>query len=260
MIAKSCAWERLEARRLGAGLPRLFALEILPVIDSTNRYLWDKGRSGAPSGYACFAERQTAGRGRQGRTWLSPEGNLCFSLLWRFPRELSLEGLSLAAGVAIAQAIRETGARGIALKWPNDVLGEGRKLAGILVEVGDGFAVIGVGINVHLPRNMGRHIDRPWTDVHALLGRAVSRNRLGRAALRRLLEAAARFEKEGLRPFLGSWSRLDALQGRPVVLSLGTTLHGGVARGIDGRGRLLLEQGGRLCAFGSGEAHVVEGA
>ncbi len=212
---------------------------------------------GAPSGSACLAEYQTAGRGRQGRPWLSPKGNLCLSLLWRFPKGTCLEGLSLAMGVAVAQALMDAGAEGIALKWPNDVLGQGKKLAGILVEVGQTFAVIGVGVNIHMPPEEGGAIDQPWIDMQTLMGKPVSRNRVGRRVLESLLIASMRFEREALMPFREVWSRLDILEGKGIELRHGASVHRGVAQGIDKRGRLLLKQGKRIQAFSSGEAHLI---
>ena len=142
---------------LGALAPQ-FDVDVLSECDSTNARLLARAEAGAGSGTVVAAERQTAGRGRMGRAWFSAPGDsLTFSLLWRFPRGTQLGGLSLAVGVALAETLCSLGVPGIALKWPNDVLLDGRKLAGVLIELVSGAphaAVIGVGINLRLPANM----------------------------------------------------------------------------------------------------------
>lgn len=202
------------------------------------------------SGHVRVAEWQTAGRGRQGRRWLSmPAQGLTFSLLWRFEGGVqALAGLSLAVAVALARACEDCGVAGVRLKWPNDLLlhhplhGD-RKLAGILVDVqgdalGPSTAVIGVGLNVHgAPRDTGQPV--------AALADAVSgitRQQVLLAALRRLAEAIQVFQNAGFEPFREPWQVLHAWQLRSVeVLNAdGTSIHG-VAAGIDTSGALLLE-------------------
>ncbi|MFN4148820.1 MAG: biotin--[acetyl-CoA-carboxylase] ligase, partial [Rhodocyclaceae bacterium] len=131
-----------------------FDVELLPECASTNALLLARAEAGAPSGTVVIAETQTAGRGRRGRAWHSTPGDsLTFSLLWRFaPATLPL-GLSLATGVAVTNALKKIGAGDTALKWPNDILKDGRKLAGILVELVPNVphaAVIGIGLNLRL--------------------------------------------------------------------------------------------------------------
>ncbi|MEK7738086.1 MAG: biotin--[acetyl-CoA-carboxylase] ligase, partial [Pseudomonadota bacterium] len=110
-------------------------MDILAECDSTNSRLLSLAETGAAAGSVLATERQTGGRGRRGRSWLSASGDsLTFSLLWRFQPNRSLSGLSLAVGVAVARALEALGVRGITLKWPNDVLLNGRKLAGVLIE------------------------------------------------------------------------------------------------------------------------------
>src|SRR5579875_2901209 len=125
------------------GLPRVHHR----VIDSTNARARELAARGAPHGTLVTAEEQTAGRGRQGRTWSAPPGRalLCSLLLRRFGRLLPL-----AAGVAVAETCEALGSAPALLKWPNDVLIDGRKVAGILVEgrPQEGWAVLGIGINV----------------------------------------------------------------------------------------------------------------
>ena len=153
---------------------RLFDLEILDVAESTNTLLLAEAARGAPGGRVIAAELQTRGRGRLGRPWHSSlGGGLTFSLLWRFDQGVGfLSGLSLAVGVALTRALESQGVGGVVLKWPNDVLVGGAKLAGILIELqadmlGPSAAVIGVGLNVRLPESVRSRIDQAATDLSA---------------------------------------------------------------------------------------------
>jgi BirA family biotin operon repressor/biotin-[acetyl-CoA-carboxylase] ligase len=171
-------FEALDAARMRAQLApalrrRVRTLDVHWQIDSTSSSLLRAAAQGAPDLAVCMAETQTAGRGRRGRQWQSPlGGNVYFSLLKRFAHGMgALSGLSLVAGVALIQALGDCGVTGVGLKWPNDVLADGRKLAGILVELGGEFlgpchAVIGIGINLRLPPDIG--IDQPYTDLRQL--------------------------------------------------------------------------------------------
>jgi BirA family biotin operon repressor/biotin-[acetyl-CoA-carboxylase] ligase len=190
-----------------------------------------------------LAERQTAGRGRRGRAWHSPLGaNLYFSVARRFAGGFaSLSGLSLAAGVAIAEALHATGATAVRLKWPNDLVAADRKLGGILIDLrgeamGPCDAVIGVGLNVRMPPAADA-IGQPWCDL-ASLGGTVGRNALAATVLGHLLPALARFERDGLAPFAERWPALDALAGRAVRVHEGDHAHDGTALGIDATGAL----------------------
>jgi BirA family transcriptional regulator, biotin operon repressor / biotin---[acetyl-CoA-carboxylase] ligase len=151
-------------------------LELLFEVDSTNQYLLDAWPRGAGAGWACSAEFQSAGRGRRGRPWVSPLGGAIFlSISWEYaagPARLS--GLSLAAGLAVARTLRRFGARRVGLKWPNDLLWQHRKLAGLLLEVrgeqhGPTRLVLGLGLNLRLPPDQGARIDQPWVDLTEIL-------------------------------------------------------------------------------------------
>ncbi|HSJ49279.1 MAG TPA: biotin--[acetyl-CoA-carboxylase] ligase, partial [Gammaproteobacteria bacterium] len=163
----------------------------------------------------CLAERQTRGKGRRGRNWVSPYGtNLYLSLSWRFESGLSaLAGLSLVVGISLIRALQQLGVEGAGLKWPNDIYLQGAKLAGVLIEVsgesaGPCSAVIGIGVNVAMPEQQGRHIDQRWTDLRAH-GIPVARNQLAAALLEQLLPALAEFARHGMQPFQEEWQRPD---------------------------------------------------
>jgi BirA family biotin operon repressor/biotin-[acetyl-CoA-carboxylase] ligase len=239
---------------------------------STNDDLLARVRAAAAAGANAFApcllvaDVQTAGRGRSGRRWHSAAGrSLTFSLAWQ-PRRADLDGLSLAVGVAIADALDPPpglGAQRIAIKWPNDlwlvdrggrasVHGSGRKLAGILVEtapLGAGrVAVIGVGINV------GSHAVEDAASGIASLDE-IDGTATAAATLARIvpaLEAAlARFDAAGFAAFAERFAARDVLRGRNVVAANGEVA--GVAAGIAADGALLVDSGGRIVAVTSGE-------
>ncbi len=228
------------ARRELAGLDVLFET------DSTNAVAL---REPPPTRgtHAWLAERQTAGRGRRGRGWASPLGaHVYLSLSRRFDGGVAaLQGLSLAVGVAVAEALHGLGYPQVGLKWPNDLLADGRKLGGILVEVGGDAAgpmrvVVGIGLNVAMPPAAGAAVDQPWTDLATLAGAMPSRQAVAAALLDALLPMLARFEQDGLAPFLEAWPRYDVLAGRPVRLHEGGRVLDGIALGLAADGALRL--------------------
>ena len=242
-------------------------LEIHPKIDSTNRYLVNSVEQGCRSGTVCLAEMQTAGRGRLGRQWISPFGrNIYLSLLWRFsggPGTLS--GLSLAAGVAIVRAFKNSGVHEIGLKWPNDIYWRKRKLGGILVEVlgeanGPCSAVIGLGINFYIPERSARSIDQDWTDLEHITGDTrPSRNAMVSGILNELTPIVEGFEKTGLKPYLDEWRKWDCVRGESVTLCAGNSKICGEVLGITDDGLLILrDQQGQVSHFASGEVSFHE--
>lgn len=182
------------AAALGEGARR-FDVDILDACASTNAELMRRAEAGAPSGSVVAARRQTAGRGRMGRTWFSePGASLTFSLLWRFAPGTLPHGLSLAVGVALVEALKALGVGGLALKWPNDVLRDGRKVAGVLVELVPGAphaAVIGIGLNRRLPTALPAEVRATAADVGVEAAPAQLLARLLAALLRVLEEFAA---------------------------------------------------------------------
>ncbi len=249
----------------------LSGLEIHQDIDSTNRYLMNKARLGAPSGQACLTERQQAGRGRRGRSWASPFGaNIYLSLLWRFTLNAeSLTGLGLAVGVGVNRALRETGLTDAGLKWPNDVLWQNRKLAGILLEMsgemsGPCAVVIGVGVNVRMPASVVQAqtppIDQPWVDLETALGHPVSRNQLAAKLVQHIIYVLQEFESMGFYGFHQEWTQYDLANGRAIALHLpnltGTSMVNGIGRGVDSSGALLLENQNGVHHYPYGEVSL----
>ena len=253
----------LDATRLTAALSpaargELAALEVLFDTDSTNAQALRAPLPARGCG-VWFAERQSAGRGRRGRTWASPlAAHVCLSLSRRFEGGIaSLQGLSLAVGVAAVEALHALGYRSAGLKWPNDLVADGRKLGGILVEIGGDAGgplrvVVGLGINVAMPAAAARDIDQPWCDLAGLSGGAPDRHAVCVALLDVLLPMLARFEREGLAPWLERWARHDLLAGRAVRVVEGGRVYEGIAVGIaeDGALRLRGTDGERRCHAG----------
>jgi BirA family biotin operon repressor/biotin-[acetyl-CoA-carboxylase] ligase len=247
-------------RHLGTKVER-FALDIRYEANSTNTTLLECAAGGAPGGSVLAAEWQSGGRGRLGRVWHAGVGEaLTFSLLWRFARgAAALSGLSLAVGVGLARALAAAGARGVALKWPNDVVcGEG-KLAGILTELaGDALgptaAVIGVGINVRLSAATRARIGQAATDVETACGTTPDRNHLLARVLIELDRVLDAFGRDGFAPLRAEWQGCHAHQGRRVTLTLPDgTRQSGSARGVAEDGSFLLETRSGTKRYHSGE-------
>lgn len=235
------------------GLPG-FTVEIVPEIDSTNTELMRRARAGRTEPVLLVAERQTAGRGRLGRSWASGAGDaLTFSLaLPLAPPDWS--GLSLAVGVAVAESLHPR----VQLKWPNDVWLDGRKLGGILIETasfaGDTaaprHAVIGVGLNVAPRPAEGLSVAPAWLqelepgiDPGAALGRVAAP----------LVAAVQAFAAAGFAPFQLRFGARDLLRDRPVTLSDGRT---GTAHGVTDAGALLVHTAQGMQAITSAEVSV----
>lgn len=243
-------------------LPLLTELEILPDIDSTNRYLLGEAVDGAPSGTACLAEFQSGGRGRRGRKWVSPYGsNIALSLLWRFNDGTSrLGGLSLAVAVALMRCLTELGLHAAGIKWPNDILVDGRKLAGILLDVagestGPCHVVIGIGLNCGMPDALINDIEQPWTDL-LRSGVDVDRSVVAGRLLNHLLDVVQTYQANGLDVFLDEWQAWDLTRDREVEIHFGEEVYPGVARGIDERGLLQVEHGSGIKSYASGEVSL----
>jgi BirA family transcriptional regulator, biotin operon repressor / biotin---[acetyl-CoA-carboxylase] ligase len=223
---------------------------IFDQIPSTNSYLVEGSLKNLPSGAACMAEQQTAGKGRRGRHWVSPFGNnIYLSILWRFQTSPSaISGLSLAIGVAVIRALKSHFAEEFQLKWPNDIFYQNKKLGGILVEVsgesgGPCAVVIGLGLNLFLPEHEAYNITQQWTDLSQITGkRQLNRNALAGTLLSQLLSVIADFEENGIERFLDEWREYDCLRDKSATLFIGQHSYEGIVNGIDDNGLLLLTQ------------------
>lgn len=255
----------LDAARIRDGVaqvgPGLDALEVAWDIDSTNAELLR--RPATVGVQVLLAERQTAGRGRRGRSWASPlAAHVYLSLQRRFDGGVAaLAGLSIAVGVAAAEALRALGFVSVGLKWPNDLVAGDRKLGGILIEFGGEDAgvvraVIGIGINVRMPETAGAGIDQAWTDLRQLGAPLPSRNALAAALIGAQVIALEQFAGSGLAPFVQRWRALDALGGRAIEVIAGECREPGLALGIDDRGALRVRHADGERGYHSAEISV----
>lgn len=218
---------------------------------------------GAPSATTVFAEHQSAGRGRRGRAWTSPLGSqVSLSMLWRFERGFgALDALGIVVGVALAEALDASGVARVGLKWPNDLVVDGAKLGGVLIEASgawDGACVVivGVGINVRLPRFADATIDQPWTDLASRMT-PPGRNQLAATLITALADALGGIARGDPREGLAArFARIDAL--RDLEITFERDGHGvtGLARGIDASGRLRVERDGAIETLVAGDVRV----
>jgi BirA family biotin operon repressor/biotin-[acetyl-CoA-carboxylase] ligase len=264
-LADAVEWLDLEAvRDLLGQLSTRYQLKLVDVVDSTNVALMREAMAGAPSGSVLCAEHQVQGKGRRGRAWRSAlGGSLTFSVLWRFERGIQgISGLSLAVGLAVARAVNRFSVHPVSLKWPNDLLLDFRKLAGILVEVqgdlhGSSFAVVGVGLNVNLAPEPRDEIDQAVVDL-AEMGVTAGRNQLLAACLQELDQVVGVLREHGFCALRDDWMQLDAYAGHRVSLSMpdGQTLTG-QAQGIDDTGGFVLrDERGQLRVYSGGEIRL----
>lgn len=256
----------LSAERIAANVgpaARSVLIEVVAETGSTNADLLARVDQ-LESPVLRIAESQTAGRGRAGRSWLSENGaSLTFSLAWKFQRPMhALMGLPLAVGVAVADALSGFGAD-VRLKWPNDLLQDGNKVAGILIETAADkqaggaaiWAIIGIGINLAVSAQMAHQIGRSAAGLPALAHH--DRNELMGTLLEVLAQALQRFEEQGFSAFMASWNKRHAYAGQAVKIIEGErVLHEGIALGVDAMGRLMLDAGGHQIPVMAGDVSL----
>jgi BirA family biotin operon repressor/biotin-[acetyl-CoA-carboxylase] ligase len=251
---------KLLAERMGRDYPALRP-EVLDECSSTNTVLAERAKAGAAHGTLLLCEHQSAGRGRRGNAWVSEAGgSVTFSVLWRFPQGAgALAALSLAAAVGAAKALENLGVRGVGVKWPNDLLSDGRKLGGILIETsgdaaGPTAAVVGVGVNLRLSASARRRIGAPVADIATACAAVPSRTEVAADLAVSVASALERFSREGFAPFRQPWLELHAWQGKRVVLSRDDrAVAQGEAIGIAEDGALELASERGIERFRSGE-------
>ena len=242
---------------------RLEDLHLPLCTTSTNAYLASRPVAKVGHANVCLTEHQTAGRGRRGRVWVSPFGqSLYLSIAYRFDLALSdLASLGLVAGVVLAEVLAENGLDSHRLKWPNDVIVDARKLAGILVEAsgeadGPALAIIGIGLNTRLDRSAAEAIDQPWVDLSRLGLDPVDRNRLAAQLISALISACSVFQRCGLTPFLTRWRQFDACVDQRVVVSAGKAVTEGRYLGVAEDGALMAETDEGVQRFLAGEVSL----
>ena len=232
-------------------------LEISFIVDSTNNLALNMINQHSLkqylSGVAIFAEKQTQGKGRRGRNWISPLGcNFYGSIIWNFNcNASSLSGLSLSIGIMIAKALESLGCDGIEVKWPNDITWKGRKLGGILVEIigdisGPCQVVIGIGINLNMSQNKNQlnlndEIGQPWVDLYEITSKIINKNLLAANVLNKIFPMLANYEVNGFADLHHEWIKHDSLYGKNIYVKRGDKILVGIANGVDDSGALLLK-------------------
>lgn len=264
---------RLELESLLSPLLPDLSIELLSEIDSTNAELMRRARSGSASPVLMVAQRQSAGRGRLGRPWSGAEGDSLMFSLGLPLAPLKWTGLSLAIGLAAAQALQPQEAgitapqRRLGLKWPNDLwLYSGRKLGGILIETANmpkarsasqRYVVIGIGLNIRPIRPSTCETDKSWNTPAACLQDLDARWTANEALVciaPAVLRQVLAFAQSGFAPFAAQFAQFDVLLNQPLHTSCGLR---GTGCGVDEEGALLLSgQDGSIHAVHSNEVSV----
>lgn len=231
---------------------KLEALEVFDEIDSTNSYLLQMPAPRPGRFRVALADRQTAGRGRRSREWVSPPASgLYLSLAYTFPvYPGGLSALTLVTGMAVIDALAATGVKGVLLKWPNDLVLGNEKLGGILTEVqhdgGTALTVVtGVGLNIQLPDTHEIGLDSEWarraTDMTSVAGGPPERDVLAKEVLDELVGACTVFANGGFERFADRWPAIDWLLGKDIVVDDERHKIAGMAAGVDKDGALLVQ-------------------
>ncbi len=240
-------------------------IDVFFSLDSTNDYLISDTKLNKYNNsicQICLAEYQHKGKGRRGKQWISPiGGNIYCSLSWNFNKSFhELAGLSLAVSVGIANFLEQHGVSGVELKWPNDILWQGKKLLGVLLEMhgeasGPCTTIIGIGINFKMA-NLNVDIDQPWCDLSSILKTLPSRNTFTANLIDNLISSIQLFERQGLAAFLALWQQYDVIRDKPIIIKKSDSIEQGIARGIDSSGALLVEQNGHIAPLYSGDVSI----
>jgi len=242
-----------------------FSIDLFESINSTNDYL--KGGSAEKHPSFCLAEQQTQGRGRLGRNWHSPFGkNIYLSCHYLFQKDISsLAGLSLVVGLAIISTLKKflpPDPDHIKIKWPNDILFDGKKIGGVLIDIQAeancfSSATIGIGLNVNMLADKDHKISQAWTSMRKISGNSFDRNEICLSLIDTLLEYLKRFVMSDLSEFIPEWKQVDYLFGKTVHLKVAKEKITGIAKGVDHLGQLLLEfPDSSVKAFSSGDVSI----
>lgn len=261
--------EKLELNRIQHALVKPCSVSLFDSLDSTNEWVLQKVREGQPMPFACFAEQQTQGRGRRGKRWISPPlCNIYMSLAWMFELPVNQIGiLSLSIGMAVAKTLEKTGIPNTMLKWPNDVLLDDKKIAGILIEtlsINDNktSVVMGVGLNYRLPKSSPEIPDQPWTDVISSLKHPAEggRNQLAALLLQECVAMCERLPKQPGKLIEEFQDQYDACARKAVnvIMDDGEQLQG-VACGVTSGGEIRILIDGEERVFNSAEISLRKG-
>ena len=251
---------KIRSSMTASAISMIDELKVLSVIDSTNEYLYKSLNENSIHAVVVLAEYQLSGKGRRGNDWISPYASgLCLSLGWHFQSTpASHTALSLATGVAVCRSLQRLGIKDAGLKWPNDIVSNGKKLGGILLEsrsetAGCSDVIIGIGINVNLPDQALNTIQQPVTDLNRISHQSISRNALAGIVIEELLKMLEDYQTHGFTSCIDEWRDFDALKGEQADLVLPNDTLSGEILGIDENGLLMMSINGEMKCFSSGE-------
>ena len=211
-----------------------------------------------------LSEQQVAGKGRNGKKWVSPKGkNIYLSIGWISPLKYSeLDGLSLAVGTVLASTLNKYAENLIKIKWPNDLLFKKKKISGILIETvdlgGTVGVVIGIGINVHMTKEEGRDIDQSWISLDEATDSINNRNEVVAILLNELFNLTVSFSQEGFKPFKGDFENLDLLKGKMCNISMNGHNKVVEVMGVNDNGELLVKDNSENLTLRYGEVSIRE--
>jgi BirA family biotin operon repressor/biotin-[acetyl-CoA-carboxylase] ligase len=261
-------FELLDCEQIKAALDpsvakKLKALYVHQSLESTNKKANQliQQQTDTASGTVILSEYQTMGRGRRGKSWVSPfAANLYLSMVWDFDQGASaLQGLSLAIGVAVSRALNQLKVEGVQLKWPNDIYINNKKLGGILLEMvgdpaGQCTVIIGIGINHCMPKQSGEKIDQAWTDLSSATHQPVSRNALVACIINHSFDVLDDYQQRGFAHYQDEWQAIDAFRGIQAVVSTAKQSITGMPVGVDEYGALKMKlTSGDIKTFIGGE-------
>ncbi|MDG6881667.1 Bifunctional protein BirA [Phocoenobacter uteri] len=231
-------------------------LYLFDELDSTNEYLVTHCKN-LPKGSICIAKTQTAGRGRRGRNWVAPVGNLNYSLSWHYPRKvhLVLPPLSLIVGLMVIESLQQQGVKDLSIKWPNDIYHQGKKAGGILIELNTTpshlHLVMGIGLNL-APINESS-IDQPVSDLSQY---QVDLNQLIIYLTAKLQKMLTDYPQTGFQPYYAMWQSYDLFFQQEVSVITESLVYSGISQGINEQGELLLQQQNQIKHFAIGEVSL----
>jgi BirA family transcriptional regulator, biotin operon repressor / biotin---[acetyl-CoA-carboxylase] ligase len=245
---------------------RVQTFTVLPEVDSTNSWLLKRPGPDTGKSEIVVALQQIAGRGRQGRAWLSDaNGSVCVSLNWIFNKSHSeLAGLSLAMGVCVRRALQAVGVKDCLLKWPNDIWRDGAKLSGILIESSiirphSNRVVVGIGLNYRLSPAFKSELMQQGmavADLSPFAATGLQRTQILAGIIENVLLGLQQFAESGFAAFHTEWRDADMLLDRQVTLADADTTLAGIMRGVNGEGMLLLETADGLKKIAAGEVRL----
>jgi BirA family biotin operon repressor/biotin-[acetyl-CoA-carboxylase] ligase len=255
-------WQKICSNLTAAQQRQIRTKAVLEMTTSTNDWGLQQSRSADSLPAVCFAERQSKGRGRQGRAWASPQSqNIYMSLAWSFALPVAeISGLALAVAIPIVSILRQDGIHA-QLKWPNDVWVNGEKIAGVLLEsrVRSNYrcdVVIGIGLNVSMPDSVD--IDQQWTDMSRQYDadKLIDRNKIAGRLLAALIDVCECYQQSGFNAFIEQWNDFDCCKGAELEISTDNGVFYGVGEGVDDTGRLKVSVDGKSMLLTSADIKV----